>query len=132
MPAANPLATADRLRRGTAPALLIERARRRPTAVAFRAKRRGIYAQVTWADYALEVARAARGLSALGVASGDRVAIMADACQEWPITDLAAQSLGAIVYGIYPTASAPELEYQLKDGGAVLIVAEDQEYVHKS
>ena len=56
---------------------------------------------------------------------------MADACEEWPICDLAAQSLGAIVYGIYPTASAAEVEYQMRDGGAVLFIAEDQEYVDR-
>ena len=38
--------------------------------------------------------------------AGERVAIMGDVCEEWMICDLAAQSLGAIVYGIYPTASA--------------------------
>ena len=56
---------------------------------------------------------------------------MADACEEWLICDLAAQSIGAIVYGIYPTASAEEVEYQMRDGGAVVFVAEDQEYVDK-
>ena len=65
------------------------------------------------------VARAAKGLAALGLKAGDRIAIMADACEEWLICDLAAQSLGAIVYGIYPTASAEEVEYQMRDGGAV-------------
>jgi long-chain acyl-CoA synthetase len=131
MLAVDPLASSDRLRRSTAPALLVERARRRGGTVAFRVKRRGIYQEVTWAEYALAVARAGKGLTSLGLQSGDRVAIMADACQEWLIADLAAQSLGAIVYGIYPTASAAEVEYQLKDGGAVFIVAEDQEYVDK-
>ena len=56
---------------------------------------------------------------------------MADACEEWLICDQAAQSLGAIVYGIYPTASAEEVEYQMRDGGAVLFIAEDQEYVDR-
>ena len=35
------------------------------------------------------------------------------------LADLGAQALGAISYGIYPTASAAEVEYQLRDGGAV-------------
>ncbi len=47
------------------------------------------------------------------------------------ICDLAAQALGAITYGIYPTASAAEVEYQMSDGGAAIFVAEDQEYVDK-
>ena len=72
------------------------------------------------------MAFAARGLRA-----GERIAIMADACEEWLVCDLAAQSLGAIVYGIYPTASAAEVEYQMRDGGAVLFIAEDQEYVDR-
>ena len=63
--------------------------------------------------------------------TGDRVAIMGDPCEEWLICDLAAQSLGAIVYGMYPTAAASEVEYQMRDGGAVLFVAENQEYVDK-
>ena len=57
-------------------------------------------------------------LQRLGSQRGERVAIMGDVCEEWMICDLAAQSLGAIVYGIYPTASAAEVEYQMRDGGA--------------
>ena len=56
---------------------------------------------------------------------------MGDACEEWLLADLGAQSLGAIVYGIYPTASTAELEYQMNDGGASIFVAEDQEYVDR-
>ena len=56
---------------------------------------------------------------------------MGDACEEWLLADLGAQSLGAIVYGIYPTASTEELEYQMIDGGAAIFVAEDQEYVDR-
>ena len=125
------LASPDDLRRTSAPALLVQRARDRPQSPAFRAKRFGIYRETTWAQYAERVARAAEGLAALGLKSGDRVAIMADVCEEWLISDLAAQSLGAIVYGVYPTASVEELEFQMRDGGAVLFVAEDQEYVDK-
>jgi long-chain acyl-CoA synthetase len=115
----------------TAPGLLLERARLTPDEVAFRAKQRGIYRERTWRDYAQMVARTAKALAAEGLRAGDRVAIMADVCEEWLICDQAAQSLGAIVYGIYPTASAPEVEHQMRDGGAVLFIAEDQEYVDR-
>jgi len=121
----------EALRRKSAPLLLCERARATPDAVAFRAKRLGLYRERSWRDYATLVARAARAFAQLGLARGDRVAIMGDACEEWPICDLAAQSLGAVVYGIYPTASASEVEYQMRDGGAALFVAENQEYVDK-
>src|SRR5882757_2481030 len=123
--------TRDALRRRTAPALLCERALRTPDEIAFRSKHCGIYRERSWHDYARLVARTAQALSTLGLKTGERVAIMGDVCEEWLICDLAAQSLGAIVYGIYPTASAVEVEYQMRDGGAVIFVAEDQEYVDK-
>ena len=115
--------SAEDLRRMTAPALLLERARRAPDAVAFRSKALGIYRERTWSQYALMVAHTAKAFAAHGLKAGERIAIMADACEEWLICDLAAQSLGAIVYGIYPTASASEVEYQMRDGGAVFFIA---------
>ena len=121
----------DGLRRTTAPHLLCERARTMPDSIAFRSKHFGIYRERRWRDYAALVAHAARALQSLGIARGERVAIMGDVCEEWMICDLAAQSLGAIVYGIYPTASATEVDYQMRDGGACVFIAEDQEYVDR-
>ena len=115
----------------TAPGLLAARARSAPDSVAFRSKHLGLYRERTWRDYASLVGRCARGLRKLGLAPGERVAIMGDACEEWVICDLAAQAAGAISYGVYPTASASELEYQMRDGGATIFVAEDQEYVDR-
>src|SRR5262249_6125561 len=128
---ATPSLDRDALRRKSAPLLLCERAHRAPDSIAFRSKHLGLYRERSWRDYAALVARAARALAALGLCPGDRIAIMGDACEDWMICDLAAQSLGAIVYGIYPTASASEIEYQMQDGGAVLFIAENQEYVDK-
>jgi len=128
---AEPLAEYERLRRMTAPALLCERARAEPGAVAFRAKKRGLYHERSWSDYALRTARCAAAMERLGIVSGDRVAIMGDPCEEWIVADMAAQALGCVTYGIYPTASTEELSYQMRDGGAALFVAENQEYVDK-
>ncbi len=122
---------AAELGRTNAPALLAAHARARADTVAFRSKARGIYRERTWRDYAVLVGRAARALRRLDVAKGERVAIMGDPCEEWMVCDLAAQALGAVTYGIYPTASASEVEYQLRDGGASVFVAEDQEYVDR-
>ena len=115
----------------TAPLLLAERARATPAAVAYRAKKLGLYRERTFRDYAALVGRLAAGLAKLGLARGERVAIMGDPCEEWLIGDLAAQALGAITYGVYPTASVAEVEYQMADGGASIFVAENQEYVDK-
>ena len=121
----------DRLRRTTAPHLLCERGRTMPDSVAFRSKHFGIYRERRWRDYAALVAHAARALQGFGIARGERVAFMGDVCEEWMFCDLAAQSLGAITYGIYPTAALAEVEYQMRDGGACVFIAEDQEYVDK-
>ena len=129
---ATPPVDREALRRKSAPLLLCERARTmRPT--------RSRSAPSTSASIASAAGATTRRWSrarracfaALGLGRGDRVAIMGDACEEWMICDLAAQSLGAIVYGIYPTASASEVEYQMRDGGAVVFIAENQEYVDK-
>jgi acyl-CoA synthetase (AMP-forming)/AMP-acid ligase II len=122
---------ADALRRKNAPLLLAQRARDTPEAIAFRSKHLGLYRNRTWRDYAVLVERCARALASLGLVAGERVAIMGDACEEWMVCDLAAQALGAVTYGIYPTASAAEVEYQMADGGATIFIAEDQEYVDR-
>jgi long-chain acyl-CoA synthetase len=121
----------EHLRRRTAPSLLVERARRDPKGVAYRAKKLGLYRERTWRDYAAMVGRVATGLRRFGLQPGDRVAIMGDACEEWVLSDLGAQAAGAITYGIYPTASVTEVEYQMRDGGASIFIAENQEYVDK-
>ena len=120
-----------RLRRKSAPQLLAEHARDKGDVVAFRSKCLGIYRERTWGDYAALVGACALGMRALQLDRGERVAIMGNACEEWVICDLAAQSLGAITYGIYPTASISEVRYQMLDGGAAIFVAENQEYVDK-
>jgi long-chain acyl-CoA synthetase len=119
------------LRGKTAPGLIAEHARRKPAEIAYRAKTLGLYRERTWRDYAAAIGRSARALQTLGLAKGDRVAIMGDACEEWVICDMAAQAAGAIVYGVYPTASVSEVEFLIKDGGASIFIAEDQEYIDK-
>jgi long-chain acyl-CoA synthetase len=110
---------------------LAERARNDAHGIAYRAKRLGLYEEVRWREYAALVASCAVGYRRLGLKRGERVAIMGDARAEWVIADLGAQAAGAVTFGIYPTASSAEVEYQLRDAGASIFVAEDQEYVDK-
>jgi long-chain acyl-CoA synthetase len=119
------------LKEKNAPLLLAERALREPERVAYRAKHLGLYRERTWREYASLVARCALGFRRIGLQPGERVAIMGDACEEWMLCDLGVQAAGGITYGIYPTAAPAELEYQMRDGGASIFVAEDQEYVDK-
>src|SRR5437899_3031114 len=123
----------SRLRASTIPGLLVERARARPARVAFRAKELGVYRETTWAALAARVAAVAQGLAArFGVGRGATVAILGDPCPEWTIADLAAQALGAVTYGIYPTSAPGEVRYLLEHGGARVVVVEDQEHLDKT
>ena len=115
----------------TIPALLAHVARERAGRVALRAKRRGIYRETTWAALRAQVTRIGLGLMALGVARRDRVAIVGDPSPEWLLADFAAQSIGAISFGLYPTSSRDEAEFVLRHGGASVLIAEDQEHVDK-
>ena len=123
----------ERLRTCTLPGLLVERARTRPDRVAFRAKELGVYRETSWARFAQRVAAVALGFSrGFGVTRGQAVAIMGNPCPEWTIADLAAQALGALTYGIYPTSAPGEVRYLLQHGGATVVVVEDQEHLDKT
>ena len=123
----------DALRASTMPGLLVERARTRPERVAFRSKELGIWRETTWRELAARVGALACGLAReYHIAPGETVAIIGNPCPEWTITELAAQALGAITYGIYPTSAPGEVRHLLQHGGASLIVVEDQEHLDKT
>jgi len=121
----------EELRNKTVPALLLEKAEQTPNDVAYRAKKLGIYQERTWAELRNRVALCAMGLSELGLKHGDRLALMGDPCEEYMICELAAEAVGAVTYGVYPTSSQNELHYLMEDGEACIFVAEDQEYVDR-
>ncbi|MCL7928785.1 AMP-binding protein [Halomonas llamarensis] len=72
-----------------------------------------------------EVNRVARGLLALGVQAGDRVAIWAPNCSEWTLTQFATAKIGAILVNINPAYRTHELEYALNQSGARFLITAD-------
>jgi long-chain acyl-CoA synthetase len=115
----------------TIPTLLLQVVSQRAEKVALRVKKRGVYHELTWLQLLKQVSRIGLGLHALGIRPGDRVAIVGDPLPEWLLTDFAAQCLGGISYGLYPTSSRDEAEFVLRNGGASVLVAENQEHVDK-
>jgi len=99
--------------------------------VALQEKHYGIWQPVSWAAYRARVRDFAHGLAALGVEPGRIVAVLGDNRPEWLITELAAQSIGAAVIGIYPTSVGDEIVHILQQAQAAIVVAEDQEQVDK-
>ena len=65
----------------------------------------------SFADVEATVHDLALGLVDLGVAKGDKVAILANTRPEWTYFDFAALSIGATVVPIYQTNSPEECQY---------------------
>jgi long-chain acyl-CoA synthetase len=61
------------------------------------------------------------GLRDLGVGPGDRVAILSENRPEWAIADYACLALRTADVPVYPTLPAKQIEYILRDSGAVAI-----------
>jgi acyl-CoA synthetase (AMP-forming)/AMP-acid ligase II len=101
--------------------LLLERAAARdPEAVALAAPGRG---PLTYGGLVTRVARAAETLRALGIAGGDRVAIVAPNGPEMAVAFLAAASC-AVCAPLNPDYRESEFDFYLKDSGArTLVVA---------
>jgi len=82
-------------------------------------------------EAALRVAGLARGLTALGIGKGDRVALLCGDRPEWHIVDLAVLHLGALDVPVYPTLLASQVRPILTDSGACAIVVENTEQLSK-
>ena len=67
-----------------------------------------------------------RGLIAMGINPGDRVAIMSHTRYEWTLLDYACWAVGAVPVPIYETSSIEQIEWILSDTGAKLAVVENQ------
>ncbi|QBS38649.1 long-chain fatty acid--CoA ligase [Thermaerobacter sp. FW80] len=72
--------------------------------------------------------RFARVLANLGIRPGDRVALMMPNCPQFVIAYYGALKAGAVVVNCNPLYSPRELEFQLNDSGARVIVALDLMY----
>jgi len=114
------------------PAKLLEHSQTRPNDVAMRHKRFGIWKEFTWEEYLKKVISVSLGFYELGVREGDKVAIHSENRPEWVFADLAAQTLGSVSVGIYPTSPASEVEYLLSHSEASVLVVEDEEQLDKA
>ncbi len=102
-----------------------------PARSALRYHEGGSWRSLSWREYGAAVDEVAAGLMALGVAPGDRVAVLAANCPEWQIVDLAVLSAGAISVPIYPTSSSSQVAYVLMQSGSRLCFVEDAEQLAK-
>ncbi|MDE0175031.1 MAG: AMP-binding protein [Defluviicoccus sp.] len=121
----------DRLSRSTVPEIFAERVAESGDAIALRYKEEGLYRELGWARYQARVKAVAAGLVSLGLARGDRLAIMGDPTVEYLLAHMASIFAAAMPFGIYPTSSPSEVAFQLRKGRARIVVAGDQEHLDK-
>jgi len=106
----------------TLPEVLLEAAGRPLNWKAVQYKKNGQWQSLNWSEYFQKITALSNYLMASGVKRGDRVAILADTCVEWAISDLAILSIGAITVPVYPNGTPEEFAHILKDSGARTLI----------
>jgi long-chain acyl-CoA synthetase len=104
--------------RTTLPQALEETAQKRPDYVSIIFKD----TKITYKEYTDAVKRFANALKGLGVKKGDRVAIHLPNCPQFLISYAATLWIGGIVVPCNPVYTAREMEHQLNDSGAEVII----------
>ena len=99
--------------------------------VAIREKEFGIWQPVTWRGYFENVRDFALGLHQLGFKAGDNLSYAGDNRPEGLYSELAVQSLGGAIVGIYPDSHLDQVEYIINHSDSIFVVAGDQEQTDK-
>ena len=84
----------------------------------FWAKRDGAWQAHSWAKARDDVSALSRGLRALGLAPGERVALVAENRPEWAIVDLAVMAARAVTVPAYTTNTVEDHVHILSNSGA--------------
>lgn len=112
------------------PAMFLDQAARLGARPFLRARRAGVWQGPSYTQAAAQMADLARGLLALGIGPGDRVAIVAQNSPEWVVADLAIMAIGAISVPGYTTNTADDHLYMLDHSGARAVIVGDGALAH--
>ena len=106
---------------GTLPQLFFDAVARHDLLNAMMHKTAGGWLPISHRDLAQRVIRCGRGLRAIGIQPGDRVAILSENRPEWAIADYACLTSGIVDVAVYPNLPPDQVAYILRDSGAVAI-----------
>jgi long-chain acyl-CoA synthetase len=98
---------------------------------ALRYRRDGAWIDMSYPELGTAAGEIARGLIALGIEPGQRVAILSDTRPEWTLADIGTLWAGAAVVPVYHTNSPAECEYVLAHSEARAIFCENEQQVAK-
>jgi long-chain acyl-CoA synthetase len=96
-----------------------------------REKTLGIWRAITWREFGDRARSVGMGLGALGFAKGDCAGILSNNTPEWLYADMGIVGAGGVSVGVYPTDSAAQAEYVLKDSRCTVVFVEDEEQLDK-
>lgn len=99
--------------------------------IAMRVKDEGIWQPYTWYDCLQKVKFLSLGLASLGFMRGEKAVIIGENKPEWYWAELAVQSAGGVVVGVFTDCIPSEVKYYILDSEATLVIAHDQEQVDK-
>ena len=85
----------------------------------------------TWVDVERHLYELMGGLLKLGVAAGDKIAILSNTRLEWTLADFAALSCGAITIPVYQSSLTDQVHYILTDADCSGIFVEDKKQLDK-
>ncbi|MFD4267673.1 AMP-dependent synthetase/ligase [Rhodococcus sp. NPDC058481] len=97
-----------------------------PSLVVYKRLTGGAWTDVTATEFAAQVTGVAKGLIALGVQPGDRVALMSSTRYEWPLIDFAIWASGGVTVPIYETSAPEQVRWILEDSAAVGLIVENE------
>lgn len=102
-----------------------------PNASMFVSKISGVWVPMTTEEFVALTNQISKGLVALGVSVGERVALVSPNRVEWNILDIAIQQVGAIVVPVYPNISEHDYVYIFNDAGIRHAFVGGEELAHK-
>ena len=91
----------------------------------------GKYEGISYQEFKDQTENFANGLAALGIKSGDKVAIISENRPEWVFSDMAILSLGAIDVPIYPSLTADSVEFILNNSESKAIIVSNKFQLNK-
>ncbi|HEX3499048.1 MAG TPA: AMP-binding protein, partial [Stellaceae bacterium] len=112
-------------------AMFFAEAARRRHAPFLWVKRNGVYAALSWRQAADQVSALSRGLRALGLTRGDRVALIAENRPEWVIADFAIMAAGAVTVPSYTTNTIEDHRHVLSNSGARAVIVSTPALTHR-
>jgi long-chain acyl-CoA synthetase len=91
----------------------------------------GRWVETTWKQADAAAREIGAGLVARGIVPGDRVCILAQTSLEWALCDVGILLAGGVTVPIYPSNTAEQCEFIVRDSGAKIVIVDDAVQLEK-